>query len=71
MSDPQGIEHRDRGAAITHLYEARRQAYELSQRVATQAATGLTPDLRVSTGQGELMGVYREISMAIDLLEKR
>lgn len=71
MSDPKDVEHRDRGAAITHLYEARRQTYELSQRAATQAAIGLAPDLRVSIGQGELMGVYREISMAIDLLEKR
>ena len=61
---------RDLGEAITHLYEARKQAYELSQRAATQAMIGLAPDLRISTGQGELMGVYAEISAAIELLER-
>jgi hypothetical protein len=67
MSSP--AEYRDRGAAITHLYEARRQAYELSQREAVQAAIGVEPDMRISTGQGELMGVYAEIDAAIKLLE--
>jgi hypothetical protein len=61
-------EQRDRGVAINHLYEARKQAYELSQRAAVQAI-GLEPDLRISTGQGELMGVYAEIDTAIELLE--
>lgn len=54
--------------AIAHLWEARRQAYELSQRAATQAAIGLEPDLRVSIGQHELMGIYAEIDQAIKLL---
>lgn len=61
--------YRRSSQAIAHLYEARREAYELSQRAAVQAAIGLAPDLRVSTGQAELMGIYSQISAAIQLLE--
>jgi hypothetical protein len=61
-------EQRDRGLAINHLYKARAEVYRLSQLAAVQAFW--QPDLRITTGQGELMGVYSDISRAVELLER-
>ena len=61
-------EQHDRGLAINHLYKARAEVYRLSQMAAIQALGQL--DLRITTGQGELMGVYSDISRAVELLER-
>jgi hypothetical protein len=61
-------EQRDRSEAINHLLKARTEVYRLSQEAAIQAFG--PPETRLTAGQGELMGVYLDISQAVELLER-